>query len=75
MKFSDFVDKIFWGLITGISLYASTQLQKMSESVSLLNTNIAVIVTKMQAYESQSEELKDRVITLEGSVFKIPTKN
>ena len=75
MKFSLFVDKVFWRLITGIALYAANQLQKMSDSVSLLNTNIAVIVTKMQTYESQSQELKDRVITLEGSVFKIPNKN
>lgn len=75
MKFSVFFDKLAWGAITGVALYAAGQLQKMSESVSQLNTNIAVIVTKMQAYESQSDDLKDRVITLESSVFKIPNSN
>jgi hypothetical protein len=69
-KFEDFVGKVFWGCITGIAFYATGQLTKLSESVSQLNTNIAVIVTKMQSYEMQTKEIKERVTVIELKVNK-----
>ena len=70
-KFSKFFDKIAWGALTSIALYASSQLSKLSESVQSLSTNFAVIVTKMEAYETQSKELKGRVTFLEEKVYSL----
>jgi hypothetical protein len=69
-KFEGFFDRIGWGLLTAVAVYASTQLAKLSESVSQLNTNIAVIVTKMNGYEMQSKEIKDRVSVIETEIWK-----
>lgn len=69
-KFDEFWNKIGWACMTAVALYASSQLQKLSESVSQLNTNIAVIVTRLQAYESQSLEIKARVSSIESTIYK-----
>lgn len=69
--FNSFFDKVAWGALTGIALYASSQLSKMSESVQALNTNIAVIVTKMEGYEIQSKEMSSRVSTIEEKLFSL----
>lgn len=71
MGFGNFFDKLAWGALTSIALYASSQLSKLSDSVQALNTNIAVIVTKMEGYEMQSEEMRNRVSTLEEKIFAL----
>lgn len=70
-NFGKFFDKLAWAALTCIALYASSQLSKMSDSVQALNTNIAVIVTKMEGYEIQSNEIKGRVSTLEEKIFSM----
>lgn len=66
--FSAFFDKVSWFAITAVAIYVATQLNKMSESVTNLNQNIAVMVQQIQYTEKTLElhgnelrDLKERI--------------
>lgn len=60
-----FFDKIAWGAFTAIALYAAGQLQDMSDSITDLNKNLAVMVSKMESFDRQSLDLETRLRELE----------
>lgn len=66
MEFTAFYQQLFWlsftvigVLITGIAGYVAAQLHALSESVNALNKNVAVILEKVSAHESEIGELKE----------------
>lgn len=61
-----FFDRLAWGAITAICIYAASQLQKMSESIYELNKNLAVVVSKMEGVNEAFTDIKHRVERLEN---------
>lgn len=61
MTFGEVFDKAAWTIMSGVAVYASTQLEKMSASVSQLNTNVAVLVQRVTSSENVQAELKAQV--------------
>lgn len=51
LGFFEWFDKISWALMTGVAIYAAAQLDKLGQSVSQLNTNVAVLVTQVSSQE------------------------
>jgi len=60
-NFSLFFDKVAWGAITLISLYASRQLENMNSSINRLNENVAVVINKIQVLDQRSGEFSARL--------------
>ena len=51
--FGDYVDRIFWGLLIAVCIYASNQIRDLNRSVEKLNVSIAVITTKLLSIEDR----------------------
>lgn len=62
MSFSLFFERMAWGALAAIILYAAGQLKDMTTSVQTLNTNVALLLEKAKQNEdrdmSTKEELK-----------------
>lgn len=68
MDFGHWVDRVFWGLMVAVALYASTQLRSLSESVSNLNEKMAVVVVKLNYSEERQNTTDRRVDKLEDQL-------
>lgn len=58
MIFSQFLERIAWGMIVGVVIYAATQLKEMSQSISQLNGSMLVIIEKAKNQEYLQQEIK-----------------
>lgn len=58
MMFSQFLERIAWGMIVGVVIYAATQLKEMSQSISQLNGSMLVIIEKAKNQEYLQQEIK-----------------
>ncbi len=58
MTFSQFIERIAWGAIAGIVLYAATQLKEMSQSITQLNGSMLVVIEKAKNQEQNQQEIK-----------------
>lgn len=56
--FTLFFERISWGALAAIVLYAAGQLKDMSTSVQNLNTSVSVIIEKSRQYDEQRGEVK-----------------
>jgi hypothetical protein len=60
-NFVAYFDKLAWGAITAVCIFAATQLQKMSDSIIDLNKNLAVLISRMDYNEKQIKILFEEV--------------
>jgi len=67
--FSLFFDKVSWFAIIAIAIYVATQLSKMSDSVTNLNQNIAVMVQKIQYTEKTLDAHGEEIRVLKDKVY------
>lgn len=61
LKFSHFVDRIFWALLTASVVYAASELKTVSTSVEELNIKMGVVVEKISNAEKRVDS-QDRKI-------------
>ena len=58
MNFALFFERLSWGAIAAIVLYAAGQLKDMSASVQALNTSVSVIIEKSRQVDESRQEMK-----------------
>lgn len=58
MKLTEVFEKLAWGVSTAVILYAGSQLRAITQSVSDLNTNVAVILEKVSNQQKQIDFLQ-----------------
>lgn len=61
IEFEQFVQWTFYGLLSGVAIYAAKTLGKLRESVEFLNVQIAVILTKSDGYEKTLAKHGDEI--------------
>ena len=66
MTFPQFVEWIFYTLISGVSLYVAAKLGKLTDSITILNEKIAVIIEKTAWHEKQLEKHDADIEALKG---------
>jgi len=66
MTFEQFFDKMAWLIITGVGVYASTQLRTMSENISDLKTNTAVLIERVGTHSTKLDNHEGRINVLEN---------
>lgn len=59
LGFGDFVDRVFWALITGSAIYAASQLRTLGENVSELNEKMAVVISRLGDYDRRIMFIED----------------
>lgn len=64
--FDSFFDKLAWGAITAIGLYAATLLKDMGASINNLNTNNAVFIERMNTTAENLRDHDTRIKELES---------
>lgn len=67
MHFQDFIQWGFEGLLTAILAYASSEIGKIrtsvnnvEKSIGILNTNVAVVVSRVDGHEHRILRLEDK---------------
>jgi cell division protein FtsL len=65
LDFGQVVDKIFWGLITATAVFVATKVNTLTDSVSQLNSSVAVIIERTGNQQKQMDALQSRVVRLE----------
>lgn len=60
-QFSDFVQWVFYGLISGCSLYLVNILGGLKSSVDELNIKMATIIEKTSGHERRIERLENKL--------------
>lgn len=66
MKFSRFVDHVFWSLLLGTVTFGVHFLSKMSVSVESLNEKMAIMMTQLQGEADAVKDHEVRLRVLEG---------
>lgn len=61
MSFSLFFERIAWGALAAVILYAAGQLKDVTSSVQLLNTNVALLLEKAKNNEERDETTKQEI--------------
>lgn len=62
MEFKDFVQWLFYALISGCSVYLTSILSGLKLSVDELNIKMATIIEKTSNHERRIEKLEDKVV-------------
>ena len=70
-SFEYFFNKIAWSAITLVVIYAASKLDKLSESVTELNRNLAVVVYQLQSVEKQNEIFRSKFDDVDVRLRKI----
>jgi len=70
-SFEYFFNKVAWSAITIVIVYAATKLDKLSESVTDLNRNLAVVVYQLQNVEKQNEIFRSKFDDVDVRLRKI----
>lgn len=67
MRFQDFVQWGFEGLIVSIGAYAAWEIgrmrdsiDKVKDSIGILNTNVAVVIERVDGHEHRIAKLEDK---------------
>lgn len=71
MNFSLFFERIAWGALAAIVLYASSQLREMTASVQALNTNVSILLEKSKNADERQQEIKQSLRDLEQRVNQL----
>lgn len=58
MSFSLFFERIAWGALAAVILYAAGQIKDVTISIQTLNTNVALLLEKAKNNEESKQELK-----------------
>jgi hypothetical protein len=70
IRWSEFVNWVFYGLVA-YSVYDMTvTIKKLTESVSTLNTNVAVVVTELSYQKEAIRKVDNRLELLEKKQWK-----
>jgi hypothetical protein len=64
--FGDIVDRVFWGLLVAIASFGVLSIQNLSNGVSKLNENMAVVIAKLGYQDKVLDNHEARIHTLEG---------
>ena len=65
IKWNDFVNWAFFGLLAYFAYNVTTNLDDMSKSVQELNKNVAVVVTQVTNHSAEIVEIKRRLERIE----------
>jgi hypothetical protein len=60
VQWKEFVAWLFFGMIAFYGYSITTNIDKMTDSIAMLNTNVAVIISTLQVHERRIEKLEDR---------------
>ncbi len=60
MEFKDFVQWVFYALLSGCSIYLTTILSGLKSSVDELNVKMATIIERVSHHERRIEKLEDK---------------
>lgn len=71
MTFKDAFERSALFIMTGVAIYAASQLKELSLSVSELNTNVAVLVERVTTQEKAQTETKTSVSSIEDRLRKV----
>lgn len=63
--YSQFVDWVFTGVLSGGVIVGVNILSKLRDSVERLNTNVAIIIDKVDRHESNLDSHEERIRALE----------
>lgn len=63
LEFKDFVQWVFYALLSGCAIYLTTILSGLKLSVDELNIKMATIIEKTSNHERRIEKLEDRSAT------------
>ena len=58
--FGDFVDRLFWLLLIGVSGYGVRQIQNLNNSVAMLNQNMAIVMYQIPDQSKRIERIENR---------------
>lgn len=75
MTFNIFFERIAFGAMTAVVLYAGLQLKEMSSNVQLLNTSVAVLIEKEKAIEFSHQEIKKTLKEYDSRINLIEKRN
>lgn len=59
------IDRLFWGIICLVALYASDQIKVMSESVQELNKNMGIVMISLSDIRKANEDHENRLRAVE----------
>ena len=65
LDFGHLVDKLFWALITGASIYIASEIKDLGSSVQELNKNMAVVLFQLTETKEHFQSIDSRVEKLE----------
>lgn len=65
LDFGQVVDKVFWALLTGAAVFVASKVNALTDSVSQLNSSVAVIIERTGNQQKTIDFLTDRVFKLE----------
>jgi len=66
-KFSAFIEKSFWLLLTGIAAYGVTSLSKISDSTVSLNEKMGFVIEKIKLHDDELKQHDREIIELQMS--------
>jgi cell division protein FtsL len=65
MKLDEVLHRIFWGLMSGVAIYAATQMREMQVSISELNTKMSIYIERSEGLRKVVEDHEHRLRILE----------
>lgn len=60
VQWKEFVQWLFFGMLAFYGYSITTNIDKMTDSIGTLNTNVAVIISTLQIHEKRIERLEDK---------------
>lgn len=70
LNFGHLVDRVFWGLMTSVAIYAASQIRDMSNSIASLNEKMAVVIVQLSDTERRLDAQSRRIEKLEDRAFR-----
>lgn len=61
LDWGHFVDRVFWALLIGSIVYATSQLQTLTKNVATLNEKMAVVIEKVSMQDHRLDRLEQRI--------------
>lgn len=65
MKVDEILHRVFWGLITAVSMYAASTMNSMQNTMSEMNLKLAQIIQRNEYLEKSQIDHENRIRNLE----------
>lgn len=69
-KLIGYLSKLMWPILVGIVSMGVSEIKEMSKSINVLNTNVAVLLSKISYHEERLSEIYKRIDRLENHPSK-----